>query len=487
MNKLGLVVLLLSFCFFQSSYLLAQKNKNTATATVRTKVNTALAANKANNSDGLLISGPMLGYAEHREVLIWLEVSRAVSNISIEYWPSETPQNISTFSYVGSLQQLFNPVKLLIPALDMGTTYGYRILLNGQEQSFDYPLQFSTKVLWEWRTDAPDFSFLFGSCMYINDSIYDRPGKPYGQDLNVIEAMINTPSEFIIWGGDNVYLREADWTSNYGIWYRYQHVRQQAPLQALLASRPNYAIWDDHDFGPNDSNKSYPLKQAALHAFTNYWGNQSYGEEDNPGIYGQFRYSDCDFFLLDNRYYRANEDLKANNPDKTFLGKKQMEWLKNALLSSPASFKFVICGSQMLNTINRFECFNHYQKEYNELMGFIQEHQIEGIVFLSGDRHFSEILRITPKGFYPLHEITSSPISSRAYKKVTEGKESKNPNRVAGTLTNQLNYMQLGISGKRKQRVLTITCLDEFGNTLWEQQIKQEDLRLTPKSAIDKK
>ncbi|PSR06121.1 MAG: hypothetical protein BRD49_02140, partial [Bacteroidetes bacterium SW_10_40_5] len=36
-----------------------------------------------------LSAGPMLGYTEHREVLIWLEVNQDVNDVAIRYWPEE--------------------------------------------------------------------------------------------------------------------------------------------------------------------------------------------------------------------------------------------------------------------------------------------------------------------------------------------------------------------------------------------------------------
>lgn len=47
--------------------------------------------------------------------------------------------------------------------------------------------------------------------------------------------------------------------------------------QRLYAAMPHYATWDDHDFGPNNSNSSYSLKGTTLKAFTTYWANPSWG------------------------------------------------------------------------------------------------------------------------------------------------------------------------------------------------------------------
>ena len=49
-------------------------------------------------------------------------------------------------------------------------------------------------------------------------------------------------------------------------------------MQPLLARTHNYAIWDDHDFGPNDSDRSSAIKAITLEAFKDSWPNPSYGQ-----------------------------------------------------------------------------------------------------------------------------------------------------------------------------------------------------------------
>ncbi|MBA2423607.1 MAG: hypothetical protein H0V61_10355, partial [Chitinophagales bacterium] len=41
----------------------------------------------------LLIAGPMLGYIEHTEALIWLQVTPRVKEIEIRYWKNTDPSD----------------------------------------------------------------------------------------------------------------------------------------------------------------------------------------------------------------------------------------------------------------------------------------------------------------------------------------------------------------------------------------------------------
>ncbi|MFN5884653.1 MAG: alkaline phosphatase D family protein, partial [Bacteroidota bacterium] len=108
---------------------------------------------------------------------------------------------------------------------------------------------------------------------------------------------------------------------------RYAHTRADKNLQTLLRSRNHYAIWDDHDFGDNNSGKGFALKESSRQCFTDYWGNKQYGQ-NNEGVYSSFSHADADFILLDNRWWRDESDLDETlHNNKTQLGTKQLEWL----------------------------------------------------------------------------------------------------------------------------------------------------------------
>ena len=411
---------------------------------------------------GTLVSGPMLGYAEHREAQIWLEVSPDSKLLEVEYLPAsgKGQKKKITTDIQGSSFAI--PLKITFPLLEMNTTYAYEIFLDGKKQEFPFPTRFSTRALWEHRTDSPDFTFLFGSCVYLNDSLYDRPGKPYGQSDSILAAMEKTPSDFILWGGDNTYLREADYSSESGIRYRYSKNFSHPLLRPLRASRCNFAIWDDHDFGPNDSGKDFPLKDLTQNVFKEYWCSPAFGGADG-GTYQLRHWSDADFFLLDDRFFRsACESETEKSLPCDFLGSTQMEWLINGLSRSSAKIKFIVCGSQVLNPLNNGECFRLYKKEYGELMQFISKSGLPGIVFLSGDRHFSEIIKDSTTAAYPLYDITSSPITSGVFR-VEKSAEKNNPFRIPGSLFVENNYAAISVSGKRDERVIRVSWHDAKG------------------------
>ena len=62
--------------------------------------------------------------------------------------------------------------------------------------------------------------------------------------LKYLIQSIKNP-DFMLWLGDNTYLRESDWNSRTGFIKRYPHTRALSELQPLLASTHHYATWDD--------------------------------------------------------------------------------------------------------------------------------------------------------------------------------------------------------------------------------------------------
>jgi alkaline phosphatase D len=143
--------------------------------------------------------------------------------------------------------------------------------------------------------------------------------------------------------------------------------------------------------------------------------NPGYGEE-GKGIYTKFSYSDVDFFLTDDRYFRSEPEMRDSAEgkpllSKTFFGAVQMGWLQNSLLSSQATFKITVVGSQVLNPLNKGECMQAYPFERCELLDFLGAHKINR-VFFSPE---TSIIRSNKGGKarpYPLYEVIISPYTA---------------------------------------------------------------------------
>jgi alkaline phosphatase D len=423
-----------------------------------------------------VVSGPMLGQVELRTASIWIEVSSDITSAALIYWKQGHPETSRKKIYDGTLGKEFNPLRIDIGGLEINSVYEYQFILN-QEKSSAVG-SFHTKDLWQWRYPAPDFSFITGSCAYFNEPVYDRPGKPYGGDSIIFESMAKDTAAFTLWLGDNWYTREVDLQSPWGLWYRASRDRAQSVLRNLLKNMPQYAIWDDHDFGPDNSGSSYGLKDVSREIFMRYWCNPFYGE-DQKGIYSQLSYSDMDLFLTDDRYFRSADEFADSvngkpNPEKHFFGQKQLHWLEDALVQSLATFKIIVVGSQTLNPMSRDEGFYKYSYEYHELMEFLNENHIKGVLFLTGDRHHSEIVKAERKDNYELYDITVSPFTSGVAK--VSGTEINNPARVPGSLVEKRNYARISVRGKKNERTCMVQFVGEDGKTLYNWSVTEQQL-----------
>ena len=167
----------------------------------------------------LLQSGPMLGYNEMREVLLWVQTKQSAA-VKFAYWAKEKPEEkFYTDEIITQKGEAFT-ARLLADAVEPGTDYAYQLFLNGRAVELAYPTEFKTQELWRWRYDPPAFSVAIGSCSYVNEEVYDRPGKPYGSDYQIFSTIHQKRPDAMIWLGDNVYLREVDWYSRTGIFQR---------------------------------------------------------------------------------------------------------------------------------------------------------------------------------------------------------------------------------------------------------------------------
>ena len=108
-----------------------------------------------------IISGPMLGPVELRDAKVWVEVSPEVKAVSLQF-NKKGDTKTKTLLYKGELGKDFNPLFFTVGGLDFNTTYQYKIWINGKTSLKGG--EFTTKDLWQWRKQPPEFSFLTGSC-----------------------------------------------------------------------------------------------------------------------------------------------------------------------------------------------------------------------------------------------------------------------------------------------------------------------------------
>jgi alkaline phosphatase D len=133
----------------------------------------------------------------------------------------------------------------------------------------------------------------------------------------------------------------------------------------------------------------------------------------------------------------------------------------------------IVTGSQVLNQYSKYDALRAFPSEYKELMSILEQNKINGVLFITGDRHHSEVLKLERSNAYTLYDVTVSPVTSSAAK--TQGAEANNPGRIGKEIAEQ-NYGRFSVTGEGKERKLTVELLNIKGEVLDTWSVKAGEL-----------
>ena len=418
----------------------------------------------------------MHGYADVTSALLWVQAD------------TPGPIRIAWRADGGEREQVITldakPADQLIvvarlTGLAPGATAHYRV--EGDSDAREGSVR--AQPAWRDAKSAPDITIAIGSCYFLGDPNPVFGGAEYGGGFEIFDAIAAKKPDLMLWLGDNLYFQRPDYLDPAAMAARHRRQRGFEPLSRLLTATAHIGIWDDHDFGWNNADGSYPMKGDALRLFRLYWANPSWGLPDVPGVFGFAMYGDVDLVLTDGRYYRSHARL-PDSPAKTMFGAAQLEWLKATLLNARGAVKIFASGSQLWNAASRFDGLYQFPSEQKALAEFLLAQRIDGLLFVSGDRHFTELLRIERPGAYPFYEFTSSPLTSRPWEN-PEAAERNNPQVVPGTLVGKRQFGLVRISGPGNDRSLSLESYDQTGAMLWRQVLRAADLRFARQPASE--
>jgi len=259
----------------------------------------------------------------------------------------------------------------------------------------------------------------FGSCGHETDS------------LPLFNRVVQHEPDLFIFLGDNIY---GDTKNMDTLRAKYQRLENKDSYQNLKNQVPIIATWDDHDYGWNDIGKHYEFKEESKEIFMEFFEEpESSARRNHKGIYHSYlhQYGDhtLQIILLDGRTFR--DDLKAYHGEfdhdnrysfyqkdyaphteqtPTLLGEEQWKWLENEL-SVPADIRIIGSGTQFSIEWNGYEAWANFPHERRRMLDLIEKTKANGVLFISGDVHYSEISKLETE-FYPIFDFTSSGLSS---------------------------------------------------------------------------
>ena len=168
-----------------------------------------------------------------------------------------------------------------------------------------------------------------------------------------------------------------------------------APTQAALyRSTPVVYMWDDHDYGPNNSDATAPGREAARLTYRQYVPHYPLAAgEGNEPLYHAFSVGRVRFIVTDLRSERT-PDFSPDDGNKTMLGDTQKRWLKRELLAAKDRYKLVVWASTVPWVAAPTPGADHwggFATERREIADFIEGNGIEAMLMVSGDAHMLAI------------------------------------------------------------------------------------------------
>jgi alkaline phosphatase D len=340
------------------------------------------------------LQGPMVGAPTANSLRVWVRTS-GTFDVVLEVATRRDFSDVRTSPPVQANAGNDFCVAPVLEGLTPATAYFYRFKFDGVLDRYQ-PLPYRTKTAPRGRAT---FRAAFGSCARLQIDTDQRI-------FTVAQAL---EPDLMFFLGDNIYADSAEPAALADLYRRQREIER---LKPFIRSTPTLAIWDDHDFALNDSDRTNPIREQALALFKNYWTNPAHGLANVPGIFFKYEYAGVDFFFLDGRYYRHPTDYEG--ADKSMLGPEQKAWLKDQLRASRAPFKVLVSGGGFSKAEATGDSWAVYQAERNELFDFIRDHRIEGVFGISGDSHMGELNCVprSEQGAYDIYDLCSSPLAN---------------------------------------------------------------------------
>lgn len=300
---------------------------------------------------------------------------------------------------------------------------------------------------------------LFGSCI--------KQDKP----MPILETIADSRPEVFIFLGDNIY---GD-TEDMGVLKaKYEKLGADTGFQRLRATCPTLATWDDHDFGVNDGGADYPKRKQSEQIFEDFWLDESdNGARAHPGIYDSHVFGPAgkrvQVILLDTRFFRSplkrgdkrvgGPWLPDDDPSKTMLGDAQWRWLETQLRQR-ADVRIIASSIQFIAEDAGQETWSNLPRERQKMVDLLAATNANGVIFISGDRHWSELSSLDRESSGRLLDLTSSSFNQIH----PRGTPTKNRFRELPTTYHKENFGVIDISWDQPSPQVTLEIRDLKGD-----------------------
>jgi alkaline phosphatase D len=322
--------------------------------------------------------------------------------------------------------------------------------------------------------ERPLSTIAFGSC------VHQGRAQPFWKPLLACRP------DLFIFCGDNIY---SDTYKMDLQWSKYQQLAGQPGFQALRMQCPVLAVWDDHDYGLNDSGAEFREKVASRQNFLRFWGTPSNAPRWRAqGIYDAPVYGPpgrrVQVLLLDTRYNRgplvkSAERAADGGPYQVtrdtniaLLGEAQWHWLEREL-KKPAEIRLLVSSIQLAADDHHWESWSRLPHERARLLDLLRRTGAAGVIALSGDRHHAElcVLKSALVG-YPLYDLTSSGLNMTHH----DAKPEPGRRRVVKEAVYDNNFGLVRIDWTAKDPLISLEIVTAEGRTALRHPLRLSEL-----------
>ena len=427
-------------------------NRRTFSASVATGIVTATTVAAKTAAEAPV--GPLIGHVSSSQAILWYRPGE-VGTYSL------TVRNASGALVTQAKSQAMADndrcVTWEISDLDPATQYRYEIQSKGKTIVGGDDYSFKTAPSDDSQSKV---CLAFGSCAK-------------SEPLPLWTQMADRGAEGLILLGDTPYI---DSTVLQVAREKHRQFLSIPELSRFMRQRSVWGIWDDHDFGRNDSDGNLPGKENTRQAFVEYRANQAYGEKDQ-GVYTKFRQGPVEVFLLDTRWFARTEPSPVDAKKPTLLGQRQWDWLRTSLQESTAPFKLIASGMIWDNKRNtESDDWMTYVHERTALFDFLGTNKISGAVLIGGDIHCSRLLRYKTEQQvgYPIHQLIVSPIHDSTIPALNV----PHPDLVKGAAIPNV-WLRLEVDSCVTPPTLHAEWVQMNGRKMWDLKLTQEELTRT--------
>lgn len=304
------------------------------------------------------------------------------------------------------------------------------------------------------------FRFAIASCM---DASHDREQDTIWRSLGQDDP------DYLFLLGDNVYATKA---LNAGekaldpqrLTQQYLAMRRRLELYRLPKLIPTLAIWDDHDFGMKDGDRTNPYRKKAKDVFQLFFAQPQRDKvlQHGPENAAVFTGYNMQIFLLDDRTQRQPNGTDPG--EFAHWGAPQEKWLL-AKWQEFNGISWLLNGGQFFGAYHRFESFaGSHPQSFAKFLAKWRDLK-RPAVLVSGDRHLSEVMEINPPDSpFKTIEVTTSPLHARTYP--SKWTEIPNSRQIAG-VDLKINFVIVDGQTLPTQQNLVITAKDKDGVALF--------------------